>query len=258
MKPTSAECQRALDMLGPFGSILTIKLYRVTLERPGAVPLIPCLDHEAMLHQTVAPHAAVYVQERASGDLHEVVFIPAERRVGIDTVSTWGESSDNSRGRLLSLLADTLPEYRIVIQGPSWWRGDRRVADTCRARISLRDVLLGTELDAMKTEIERLQTIGTLMEKESRVGSWAVRTITAPILASVGVVTYQVLGLFTGQLGETGVSTLRYLVISTLGALFLYYGLKAVHLTEMANRVWKRAAEYNLIVAERRRLGRIS
>ena len=38
--------------------------------------------------------------------------------------------------------------------------------------------------------------------------------------------------------------------------MFLYYGLKAVQLTEMANRVWKRSAEYGLILAERRRLGR--
>ena len=32
----------------------------------------------------------------------------------------------------------------------------------------------------------------------------------------------------------------------------LDYGLKAVHLTEIANRVWKRASEYRLIIAERR------
>ena len=31
----------------------------------------------------------------------------------------------------------------------------------------------------------------------------------------------------------------------------LDYGLKAVHLIEMANRVWKRASEYRLIIAER-------
>ena len=35
----------------------------------------------------------------------------------------------------------------------------------------------------------------------------------------------------------------------------LYYGLKAVQLTEMSNRVWKRTAEYNLILSERKRLG---
>ena len=49
---------------------------------------------------------------------------------------------------------------------------------------------------------------------------------------------------------------LRYGIIGALGAAFLYYGLKAVQLTEMSNRVWKRTAEYNLILAERKRLGR--
>ena len=92
------------------------------------------------------------------------------------------------------------------------------------------------------------------MEKQSRVASWAVRTVTAPILAATGVVTYQVLGLFTAQLGEGGVSILRYVVLSALGAAFLYYGLKAVQFTGMSTRVWKRAAEYSLILTERRRL----
>ncbi len=40
-----------------------------------------------------------------------------------------------------------------------------------------------------------------------------------------------------------------------IGAVFLYYGMKAVQLTEMSNRVWKRTAEYNLILTERKRLG---
>ena len=110
-------------------------------------------------------------------------------------------------------------------------------------------------MDAVAADIERLRTIGVLMEKQSRVTSWAVRTVTAPILAAAGVATYQVLGLFTARLGESGVSALRYAVLSALGAAFLYYGLKAVQLTGMSTRVWKRATEYGLILAERRRLG---
>ena len=47
---------------------------------------------------------------------------------------------------------------------------------------------------------------------------------------------------------------MRYAVVGALGAVFLYYGLKAVQLTEMSNRVWKRTAEYGLILAERKRL----
>jgi len=51
-----------------------------------------------------------------------------------------------------------------------------------------------------------------------------------------------------------GVEALRYGLVAVLGAVFLYYGLKAVQLTGMSNRVWKRASEYNLILTERRRL----
>jgi len=43
-------------------------------------------------------------------------------------------------------------------------------------------------------------------------------------------------------------------VLTLAGVFLLYAGLKAVHLTEMANRVWKRSAEYGLILSERRRL----
>jgi hypothetical protein len=70
----------------------------------------------------------------------------------------------------------------------------------------------------------------------------------------VGFVVYQGLGRLAPELGEPAVSVLQALVLGTVGAVFLYYGLRAVHLTEMANRVWKRAAEYGLIIAERRRL----
>jgi hypothetical protein len=252
----SAECRRALDALQPFGSTLSIKLYRVQLEPPPPVPAIPCLDHEAMLHQNVPPHAAAYLQERASGELHEVAFYPAARRVQVDTTSTWGECSPESHGRLLAFLRTTFPGHRIAVSGPSWWRGERRVADVCRAQVSLRRVLLDDNIDTVKADIDRLQVIGTLMEKQSRVASWGVRTVTGPILTAAAVILFLLLGGLTTLLGDTGVTTLRYTLVGGLGAAFLYYGLKAVQLTEMANRVWKRGAEYTLILAERRRLKR--
>jgi hypothetical protein len=249
-----APFQHALDTLAAFGPVLSLKLYRMKLHPAPPVPILPCLDHEAMLHQTVAPHAAAYVQEVASGDLHEVVFIPADRCIEIDTMSTWSEASEESRGRLVTFLAARLPDYRVKLQRASPWRGDRRIAEACRAHVFLRDVLLGSDMEATARDIERLKTIGALMEKQSRVASWAVRTVTAPILAAAGVISYQVLELFTTRLGEGGVNALRYAVLSVLGAVFLYYGLKAVQLTGMSTRVWKRATEYSLILAERRRL----
>jgi hypothetical protein len=251
-----AESKRLLDALEAFGPVLAIKLYRLGRGSGPDVPYLPCLDHEAMLHEGIAPHAATYIQERVSGDLHEIVLVPAERRLQLDTVSTWGEHSPESLARLLALLRARMPGYTIEVRGPSWWRGERRVANACLAQVSLRDVLLGTNSAEVKANIDRLQTIGALMEKQSRVASWGVRTVTGPLLAAAGVVSYLLLGGLTSRLGETGVNALRYTFIGILGAVFLYYGLKAVQLTEMSNRVWKRTAEYNLILTERKRLGR--
>jgi hypothetical protein len=250
------ESTRVLDELGRFGPILAVKSYRIPVEPQLAVPLLPCLDHEAMLHESIAPHVAAYVQDGGSEDIHELVFIPARHCIRIDTVSTWEESSPESRARLRTAIAERFPDYSVAVTGPSWWRGERRVAAACRAQVTLRDVLLSPDLAGVEARIRRLQTIGSLMEKESRVASWGVRTLTGPLLAAAGVGLFLGLGGMSERLGEIGVTALRYALIGLLGAVFLYYGLKAVQLTEMANRVWKRTAEYGLILAERKRLGR--
>jgi hypothetical protein len=250
----AADPARLLETLASFGPILAVKVYRLSFASPPGVPILPCLDHEAMLHEGIPPHLAAYVQNRTTGGLHELVFVPAQRLVDIDTVSTWGESSADSHRAVLAILAARFPDYRVRVKGPSWWRGERRVVAACRAQVSLRDVLLGDDMAAIKARIDRLQTIGTLMEKQSRVASWGVRTVTGPLLAAAGVVTYLGLGSLGALLGEAGVTSLRYAVVGLLGAAFLYYGLKAVQLTEMSNRVWKRAAEYSLILTERKRL----
>jgi hypothetical protein len=250
-----AGAREVLDRLAAAGRVLAVKQYRLPLAPDVPVPVLPCLDHEASLRASVAPHLSAYMEDVRSGDLHEVVVVPAERRLDIDTVSTWGESSPASHERLLTVLGTAFPGYRIGVHGPSWWRGDRRVADVCHAQVSLRAVLLGHDIAAVRAGIERLQLIAALMEKQSRVASWGIRTVTGPLLAAAGVVTFLLLGTVTGALGDEGVRALQYLLVGLLGATFLYYGLKAVQLTEMANRVWKRTAEYNLILAERRRLG---
>ena len=186
--------RRSIEALQPFGPVLAIKLYRLTLDPQPAVPILPCLDHEAMLHESVPPHAAAYIQDASSGDLHELVFIPASKRIEVDTVSTWGENSTASHQRLLAMLNDRFREHSVRVKGPSWWRGESRVAHACRAQVSLRDVLLGTDMASVKTAIDRLQTIGSLMEKQSRVASWGVRTVTGPLLAAAGVVLFMLFG----------------------------------------------------------------
>lgn len=251
----SGECQQFFDALAEFSVVLTIKLYRLRLDPAPAVPVLPCLDHEAMLHEKIARHAAAYIQDRASGDLHELVFVPAHHRVEVDVVSTLGECSPESHDRLLATLKRRFPGYVVKAKGPSRVRGERRVAKACRAQVTLRDVLVGADLDRTSAAVKRLQTIGTLMEKESRVASWGARTVTTPLLALAGFISYQALGTLGSRLGADWVVGLRYAAVGVVGAFFLYYGLKAVQLTEMANRVWKRASEYELILAERRRLG---
>jgi hypothetical protein len=250
------DVERFLEVLGSFGPVLTIKLYRLDRPPGPAVPCIPCLDHEAMLHEHVDPHASAYLQDKASGDLHEVVFIPGAHRLEIDPVSTLGEHSPESRARLIQALSTGMPGHQVRMNRLSWWRGDRRVANVCLAQVSLRDVLLSPDTASVRAGIERLQAIAGLMEKHSRVGSWAVRTVTGPLLATAGVASFLVLGRFSASLGSTALEWLRYAIVGALGVAFLYYGVKAVHLTEISNRVWKRTAEYNLILSERKRLGR--
>jgi hypothetical protein len=251
---TATETAYALEALRAFGPVLAIKLYRIALDNPPAVPTLPCLDHEAMLHEAVPPHAAAYVQDSTSGDLHELVVVPAKKRIEIETMSTWQEQGEDSRVRLRAHIAQRFPAYAVRVNRGSFFRGDRRVAKACRAQVTLREVLIGSDMSAIRAQLDRLFTVGMLMEKESRVASWGVRTVTGPLLAAAGFVIYGVLGYFVAELGVGNVEVLRYGLLAVLGAVFLYYGLKAVQLTGMSNRVWKRASEYNLILTERRRL----
>jgi hypothetical protein len=253
VKQGALDCDQFFATLKAFSTILSIKLYRLSLDAAPPVPMLPCLDHEAMLHEGIAPHAAAYLQDRA-GDLHEVVYIPDARRIDVDVVSTMGERSPESHERLITELRGRFPDCAIRVIGPSWVHGDLRVAKACRAQVALRDVLMGEDLDRTKAAVDRLQTISSLMEKESRVASWGARTVMMPLLAVAGFLTYQLLPSLHLQPRYEWVGSLRYVVVGLLGAYFLYYGLKAVQLTEMANRVWKRSAEYGLILNERRRL----
>ena len=253
--PDAAEASRILRELSSFGPVLAIKLYRLTLDPAPAIPTLPCLDHEAMLHEGVAPHLAAYLQDASSGDIHEIVVVPSERRIEEDIVSTWGECSPESRTRLLAVVTQRFPNYKAGETRLTWWRGDRRIAAACRAQVTLRDVLLSPDVARVKNGLDRLQTIASLMEKQSRSASWGVRTVSGPLVAAGGVIVYLVSGVLSFGMSESAVAVLRYLLIGLLGGWFLYYGVKAVQLTEMSNRVWKRTAEYNLILAERRRLG---
>ena len=252
--PDAGACIRFLDTIEQFARVHAIKLYRLPVDLPGGMLLLPCLDHEARLHENISPHAALYLEDRDGGGLHEIIWLPEPRQIRVNVVSTADEHTPASHTRLMERLRTGFPGYEIRINGPSWLRGDRRVSRACRAQISLREVLLGTDFERLDRALERLRTIGELMEKESRVTSWSMRTVTGPLLALAGFLSYGLLVLLMSPLGAGWVEAMRYVVVGGLGAVFLYVGLKAVHLTGMANGVWKRCAEYGLILTERRRV----
>jgi hypothetical protein len=240
-----------LAALADLGEILAVKRYRLNLEPVRPVPLLPCLDHEALLHEGIAPHAAAYLRDHA-GNLHEAVCTPRDRHIDVDIASTMDEYTPDSHVSFIAALAKRFPDWQVRATPVSWLHGDRRVAHACRAQVTLREVLTGHDLDRTQLAVDRLKIISSLMEKESRVASWGARTIMTPFLALVGLLILWSIG---AQAGALWVVVTRYVV--TLAWVFLMYaGLKAVHLTEMANRVWKRSAEYGLILNERQRLSR--
>ena len=241
-------CRKFLETLSSVFYIRAVKSYRVENSVPAGIPVIPCLDHEAKLHARIPAHVSAYIEDKSSGDVHEVGFYPARSKLVLDTVSTHGEHSDASQDRLRTFLADRFEDLQVQLCGPSYIRGDERAAQAARAQVTLREVLTGEDHENTAREISRLKAVASLMEKESRVASWGVRTATVPILGVVGF-------LIVLALNAMGWSQwVYYATLTPLGAALLYVGLKAVHLTEVSNRVWKRGAEYELILAERRRL----
>ena len=119
----STDAQPFIDSLGAFGTVLAIKLYRMQLQRPPGVPVLPCLDHEAMLHDGIAPHTAAYVQD-AGGCLHEAVFIPASHRLDVEVASTVGECTPDSQAHFMAELQRRYPRCSVRLAHPSRLRGE--------------------------------------------------------------------------------------------------------------------------------------
>jgi hypothetical protein len=245
----NADCSALIRSLSEHNDILTIKLYRLHLDPAPRVPILPCLDHEALLHEGVAPHVAAYVRDR-DGFLHEVVFTPKENRIEVDAVSTLHECTPEAQAKFVSALKTQFSGNDVQVTDVSWLKGDRRVANAVRAQVSVREVLTGSDFVGIRLALDRLKIISSLMDKQSRVAWWGALTLMAPFFA---VVALAMLGSRNAAPGAAWVTIVRY-ALTLAGAFLIYSGLKAVHLSEMASRVWKRTAEYGLILDERQRL----
>lgn len=245
----TGDCSAIIRSLSELSDVLTIKLYRLQLDPAPRVPILPCLDHEALLHEGVAPHVAAYVRDR-DGYLHEVVFTPKENRIEVDAVSTKHECTPEAQTKFVAALKAQFSANEVQVTNVSWLKGDRRVANAVRAQVSVRDVLTGTDFVGIRLALDRLKIISSLMDKQSRVAWRGALTLMAPFFA---IVALALLGSRNAEPGAAWVTIVRY-VLTLAGVFLIYSGLKAVHLAEMASRVWKRTAEYGLILDERQRL----
>ncbi|MBM3777920.1 MAG: hypothetical protein FJW23_06715 [Acidimicrobiia bacterium] len=246
-------CQRFFDSLTELCVVRSVKLYRFRLDPVPRVPVLPCLDHEAMSSENIPRHAAAYVEDRSSRDIHEILFVPSESLIELDVVSAADEHSVRSRERLMAWLKERFPSHTVRASTPSAFRGDRRVMQACRAQVSLREILHGDDFDRLDGALEKLRTIAALMEKESRVASWGLQIAAVPLVALAAFLVFAVVGFAPG-LGTVAARAIQGVIVLLATGVFVYLGVRAVHLTEVANRVWKRATEYGLIVSERRRL----
>lgn len=238
----------------PAYRVLAVKSYRVDLGASLPIPLLPCLDHEATLHASSDAHVSVYVQgDDAARGIHEVA-LHGPRRLVLDEVSTAGEHSRAAAEDLRAHLARRYPGLAIQVHRASRLRGDPRAIEASRAQVTLREVLTGEDLAHTDAQIRRLDAVASIIEKESRVASWGVRTATTPLLAVAGVLAYLVVEAFADALTPGATTTLRYAIVTVIGAALLYLGLKAVQLTGISSRVSKRSTEYGLVLEERRRL----
>jgi hypothetical protein len=194
------------------------------------------------------------VEDRSSHDLHDVVFVPSRSLIELDVVSTVGEHSAKSRDRLMAHLRERLPSHEVRIARSSYMRSDRHIMTLCRAQVSLRDILKSDDFDRLEVALERLRTVAAVMEREARVAAGTAGTLTAPLLATAALGVATLVALLRPQLGGGKVRGTQSLVAGATGAAILYSGWQALDLRKSANRVWKRAAEYNLILSERKHL----
>src|SRR4029079_16780187 len=101
-----------LNALREIGDVLALKQYRVNIDPAPQIPILPCLDHEALLHEGIAPHLAAYVRDR-TGNLHEAVWIPKELRIDIDVASTMDECSSESQAKFIADLSERFPDHNV-------------------------------------------------------------------------------------------------------------------------------------------------
>ena len=159
-----------------------------------------------MLHESVAPHAAAYIQDASSGDLHELVFIPAQQayrgRYRLDVGRELTGVAAASAGPAARALP-RLPRARegAVVVARRTPCGATRAGPRCRcATCCLAATLRGEGSDRSPAD-DRVADGKTIAR---RVVGRPNHHRNSP--GGRGVVLFVVFGFLTPTLGETGVT----------------------------------------------------
>lgn len=228
-------------------NVLSLKTYRLAIPPVTNIPITPCLDHEAQLHEHDAPHIACYVQDRESGTIATIVYLPSNKTFVVEE-----ETADASAvlESIATFLRQRYRNHKVNIHKPRPGSAYVRARAVAEAHVPLELVLVGGHDKELKPHLERLNGISVLMEKASRVSSWGIRTAYAPLTAAAVFILVLVIPSSGGSIFElTHLEWVRIALLSAIGTAFLYYGLKAVQLTNTATRLAKRIREYEFIMA---------
>jgi|GEM_PF-1619253 hypothetical protein len=244
-----------VDVLKTQYNVLSLKTYRIPLTLDdGSIPITPCLSHEAQLHEHDLPHVGGYVQHCETGRLMGLVYVPLMRRIIVEEESP---DAEHEITEICTFLRLRFPEHDVRVARLRAYSAYVRARVVAEAHLPIIDVLTSDDYEPVQMHLSQLNGIAVLMEKESRVSSWGIRTAYAPLAAAVAFV---LILLFPSK--AAGVTEyewldwMRIVLLLLFGASFLYYGLKAVQLTKTATRLNKRIREYEFVLDWRARVQR--
>ncbi len=163
------------------------------------------------------------------------------------------EASEAELAEMIDFLKERFPEHEVRVERLRRGSAFVRARDVAEAHLPLECVLCSTDELGIRKQLERLNGISQLMEKESRVTSWGMRTAYPPLIAAIA---FLLVLAFPGDWNDVTSGSLgalaRLASIFAVGGAFLYYGLKAVQLTKSATRLAKRIREYDFILTARK------
>ena len=236
-------------VLGTRYNVLDVKDYRLRLRALPGVPITPCLDHEAQIHEHALPHLGTWVQNRETGRLVGVVYFPIPRRIVVEQEA---DDCEQELEEIAGFLRQRFPEHEVKVERLRRGSAFVRARDVAEAHVPLVDVLTNADVSGLSGSLDQLNGISTLMEKESRVTSWGMRTAYAPLMAAIAFLLVLAFPSGARSLADFGFGDwARVLCLLAIGGAFLYYGLKAVQLTKTATRLNKRIQEYRFVLAAR-------